>query len=114
MSVPLDVRYGLRRLNNNVGFTMVAVACLALGICASVTVFAVMDALLIRDFPGVVDQDRIVSVATRPLSPGGSDRGSVSYQTYLHYRRANHVFSGLAAYQPLPMSLSGAWVLPSR
>ena len=38
MSVPLDVRYGLRRLNNNVAFTMVAVACLALGICACVTV----------------------------------------------------------------------------
>lgn len=107
MSVPLDVRYGLRRLNNNVAFTMVAVACLALGICASVTVFAVVDALLIRDFPGVADQDRIVSVATRP-APGAENRPTISYQTYLHYQQANHVFSGLAAFQWFPMSFSGA------
>jgi predicted permease len=108
MSVPLDVRYGLRRLNNNVGFTMVAIACLALGICASITVFAVIDALLIRDLPGVVDQDRIVSVATLPMSPGKDARGPISYQTYLHYRQANHVFSGLAAFYPFAMNLSGA------
>lgn len=107
MSVPLDVRYGLRRLNNNVGFTMVAVACLALGTCASITVFAVVDALLIRDFPGVANQDRIVSVATRPLSPGADNRAPISYQTYLQYRQDNHVFSELAAFQPFPMSLAG-------
>lgn len=108
MSVPLDVRYGLRRLNNNVGFTMVAVACLTLGICASITVFAVVDALLIRDFPGVVDQSRIVSVATRPLSPKMTERMPVSYPTYLHYRRANHVFSSLAAFSPFETNLADA------
>ena len=42
MIVPLDVRYGFRKLNNSVGFTVVAVACLALGICASITVFSVV------------------------------------------------------------------------
>ena len=54
MSVPLsgDLRYGLRRLNNNAGFTVVAVICLALGICASITVFSVVDTLLIRSLPG--------------------------------------------------------------
>lgn len=108
MSVPLDVRYGLRRLNNNVGFTMVAVACLALGICASITVFAVIDALLIRDLPGVVDQNRIVSVATRPLSPESMERGPISYPIYLQYRRANHVFSDLAAFSPFETNLAGA------
>ena len=42
VSVPLprDLRYGLRKLNQNTGFTVVAVVCLALGICASVTVFS--------------------------------------------------------------------------
>jgi ABC-type antimicrobial peptide transport system permease subunit len=43
MIVPLDVRYGFRKLNNSAGFTVVAVACLALGICASVTLFSVVD-----------------------------------------------------------------------
>lgn len=43
MIVPLDVRYGFRKLNNSAGFTVVATACLALGICASVTLFSVVD-----------------------------------------------------------------------
>ena len=43
MIVPLDVRYGFRKLNNSMGFTVVATACLALGICASVTLFSVVD-----------------------------------------------------------------------
>jgi ABC-type antimicrobial peptide transport system permease subunit len=43
MIVPLDVRYGFRKLNNNMGFTVVATACLALGTCASVTLFSVFD-----------------------------------------------------------------------
>src|ERR1700712_5061587 len=70
MSVPLDVRYGFRKLNNNVGFTVVAVACLALGICASVTVFSVVDTLLLRPFPGVVEPARIVSLAGKPQDLG--------------------------------------------
>jgi ABC-type antimicrobial peptide transport system permease subunit len=43
MIVPLDVRYGFRKLNNSMGFTVVATACLALGTCASVTLFSVVD-----------------------------------------------------------------------
>ena len=43
MIVPLDVRYGFRKLNNSMGFTAVATACLALGTCASVTLFSVVD-----------------------------------------------------------------------
>ncbi len=43
MIVPLDVRYGFRKLNNSVGFTVVATVCLALGICASITLFSVVD-----------------------------------------------------------------------
>jgi ABC-type lipoprotein release transport system permease subunit len=43
MIVPLDVRYGFRKLNNSMGFTVVATVCLALGTCASVTLFSVVD-----------------------------------------------------------------------
>ncbi|HEY4564423.1 MAG TPA: FtsX-like permease family protein [Thermoanaerobaculia bacterium] len=43
MMVPLDVRYGFRKLNNSMGFTVVATVCLALGTCASVTLFSVFD-----------------------------------------------------------------------
>ncbi len=43
MIVPLDVRYGFRKLNNSMGFTVVATVCLALGTCASITLFSVFD-----------------------------------------------------------------------
>ncbi|HEX6904283.1 MAG TPA: ABC transporter permease [Thermoanaerobaculia bacterium] len=106
MSVPSDLRYGFRQLNNDVGFTAVAVVCLALGICASITVFAVVDSLLIRDFPGVVEQGRILSVATRTDEEGR--RNGISHRQFLRYKEATRIFSDLATYQPLALNLSGA------
>jgi putative ABC transport system permease protein len=109
MAVPRDVRYGLRRLNNNVGFTTVAVACLALGICASVTVFSVVNALLLRPVPGVAGEDRLVSLTSKPtLLEGMGDIPvtlPLSYPGFLRYREGNHVFSGLVAYQAIPVNL---------
>jgi predicted permease len=110
MSVPLpgDLRYGLRRLNNNAGFTAVAVICLALGICASITVFSVIDTLLIRPLPGVVEQDRIVSLAPRPVQMEGLPAPitlGLSYGSFQRYQEASHAFTDLAAYYPLHMNL---------
>ncbi len=111
MSVPLDVRYGFRKLNNNVGFTIVAIACLALGICASVTVFSVVDALLLRPFPGVMDPGRIVSLAARPQTieelPGEEYTPALPFSTFERYRSSNRVFTDLAAYYSLPLNLAG-------
>jgi predicted permease len=111
MSVPLDVRYGFRKLNNNVGFTIVAIACLALGICASVTVFSVVDALLLRPFPGVVNPGRIVSLAAKPQTiegvPGEEYSPALTYSTFQRYRSSNRVFTDLAAYYSLPLNLAG-------
>ena len=111
VSVPLprDLRHGLRKLNHDAGFRAVAVACLALGICASVTVFSVIDALLIRPLPGVVEQSRIVSLGTRPTPVAGIPEGlalGLSYPSFLRYRQASRAFSGLAAYLPLPLNLA--------
>ncbi|HEY0556527.1 MAG TPA: ABC transporter permease [Thermoanaerobaculia bacterium] len=110
MSVPLDVRYGFRKLNNNVGFTVVAVACLALGICASVTVFSVVDTLLLRPFPGVVEPARIVSLAGKPQDLGVAGEQyslALSYPTFQRYRSLSRSFSGLVAYFSLPLNLAG-------
>jgi predicted permease len=114
MSVPLDVRYGIRRLNNNVGFTIVAVACLALGICASVTVFSVVDPLLLRPFPGVADPARIVSLSCKPVIlegfQGSSMAPALSYPAFQRYQRAAHprIFTDLVAYRPVAINLQGS------
>jgi putative ABC transport system permease protein len=119
MSVPLpgDLRYGLRRLNNNAGFTVVAVICLALGICASITVFSVVDTLLIRPLPGVVEQDRIVSLGTKPVRMEGLPAPvtpGISYGDFRRYLEASHVFTGLAAYCQVPLNLRAAGGEPRR
>lgn len=108
VNVSLDVRYVLRKLNNSAGFTAVAVFCLALGICASVTVFSVVNGLLLRPIPGVVGQDRLITLISRPIELKGLSGGfsePLSYPTFLRYREANHAFSDLVAYQPLTGNL---------
>ena len=90
MSIPLDVRYGFRKLNNNAGFTIVAVACLALGICASVTVFSVVDALLLRPFPGVArpGPDRLPGQQAAAISglSGEAYAPALNYPAFQRYR----------------------------
>lgn len=109
MTVPLDVRYGLRKLNNNVGFTVVTVACLALGICACITVFSVVNAMLLRPIPGVGDQDGLVSLMPHPVLMAGMGEPVVqglSYPVFLRYREGSATFSALVAYQGVPVNLA--------
>jgi predicted permease len=114
MSVPLDVRYGIRRMNNNVGFTIVAVACLALGICASITVFSVVDPLLLRPFPGVRDPGRIVSLSCKPVVVKGFQgldfTPALDYPAFQRYQRASspRIFTDLVTYLPVPINLQGS------
>jgi predicted permease len=89
-----DIRYALRILNRNPGFTAVAVVVLALGICASTAIFAFVDAALIKPLP-YRNPGRLVDVTERvALFP----RGNLSYLDFLDWRRLNHVFSSMDAW----------------
>src|SRR6266446_6735540 len=70
-----DVRYGLRQLRRNSGFTVVAVLVLAMGISGAVAIFSFADAALIKPLP-YADPSRLVVVFES--SPGNA-RGAVSY-----------------------------------
>ena len=54
-----DLRYGLRMLAANSGFTVVAVLTLALGIGANTAIFSLIDAVMLRALP-VRDQSKLV------------------------------------------------------
>jgi len=64
-----DIRYGLRGMRNNPGFTAVAVLTLGLGIGANTTMFTFIDAFFLRPLP-VEEPHRLVSVYSSPPDAG--------------------------------------------
>ena len=90
-----DLRYALRTLSRERGFTIFAVAIIALGIAASTTVFSVASALLLRPLP-FADPERLVWIQNGN-EPGLSAQ-TAQVNPYLSLAKANRSFSGIAAY----------------
>src|SRR5215471_9122540 len=90
-----DIRFALRQLRKSPSFTVTAVFALALGMCASLAIFAFVDAALLRPLP-YPQPDRLVGVYERvPRFP----RSNLSYLDYLDWKKLNTAFSSLSAYQ---------------
>lgn len=92
-----DLRYGLRQLVKNPGFTAIAVITLALGIGINATMFSMVSSILMRRPPGP-DPDRVAVVSG--IDPGNGyqpDTATLSIPNYLSWREANHVFTAVAA-----------------
>ena len=84
-----DLRYGARMLLKQPGFTLIAVAALAISIGANTAIFSAINALLLRPLP-LKDIDRLVSTfALRE----GFDPFGCSFLEYEAYRDRSHVFS---------------------
>jgi predicted permease len=110
MSFFADLRHGFRRLRKSPGFTLLAVLCLGIGIGASVGVFSILNALLLRPIPGVESTQGLVSLlpkmAPLPGHSGVEIFQTLSYPSYLQYRETNRVFSELVAYSEFPVNLA--------
>jgi putative ABC transport system permease protein len=100
-----DLRYGMRTLANNRGFTAVAVISLALGIGANTAIFSVVNAILLKSLP-YAQPDRIVLVWGYSPSEGHY-RSQVSATDVADWRSQNSVFEDVATYQSLRPTLSG-------
>ncbi len=89
-----DLRYGLRVLRKNPGFTAATVLTLALGIGANTATFSVINAVLLRPLP-FWQPDRLVHIwQTHPtLGPT-----QTTYLDYIDWRNTTKSFQGIAAY----------------
>jgi macrolide transport system ATP-binding/permease protein len=93
-SLAQDLRFGLRMLRKNPGFTAAAVFTLALGIAANTTIFTAFDALVLRP-RAVKDPDHLAFVfRTTPEEA----HARFSYPDYLYYRDHSKSFSDLALF----------------
>jgi predicted permease len=101
-SVLQDLRFALRQLRKNPGFAVTAILVLALGIAASVAIFAFVDAALIQPLP-YENPSRLVSVYESSCAECG-----LSYANYVDWKRDNKVFSSLQVWEPT------AYLLRSR
>ena len=100
-----DLRYGIRTLAKNPGFTVVVVLTLALGIGANTAIFSVVDAVLLRALP-YPQADRLFTVyQTLPQDP--AQNAGVSYPNYLDWTQQNQVFDSIAAVRGNVLALSG-------
>ena len=103
MTLLQDLKYGLRMLAKNPGFTAVAVLTLALGIGANTAIFSVVNTLLLRPLP-FGDPGRLMLLnETSEHQP----RVSVAYPNFVDWKQQNQVFEQMAAFQPTDFTLTG-------
>ena len=123
-----DIRYGLRMLAKNPGFTIVAVATLALGIGANTAIFSLVNAVMLQSIPVRNPEQLVVlrwSAHSWPQNTGTSSFGdcssqnrdrpgpnsggcSLSYPMFKEIRGQKDLFSNVAAFAgPAELDLSG-------
>ena len=106
-----DIRFALRMLRKNPGFTATAVLTLALGIGANTAIFSLTDQVLLRLLP-VQYPEQLVILKSTESKWGHTEAdydlaNSFSYPMYKHLRDSNAVFSGLFASFQVQVSVAG-------
>jgi putative ABC transport system permease protein len=100
-----DVRYALRMLRKNPGFTAVAVLTLALGIGANTAIFSVVYAVLLKPLP-YAKAEQLFNVFEAQPQAGVMSTGW-SYANFAEFREQNRIFSEMAGSQAHQLTLTG-------
>jgi len=89
-----DFRFAIRQLRKNAAFTVTAILMLSLGLCASISIFAFVDAALVKPLPYRQPQRLVGAYASIPLCP----QCNLSYLDYRDWKKLNQVFSSIDVY----------------
>src|SRR4051812_44305226 len=97
----LDVKFALRRLRASPGFTLFAIASLAIGIGATTAIYSTVRALLWMPL-GVPHQSDLAQVVN-----GRSLHASMSWADFAAFQREQTSFENVAAYAHIHIAVSG-------
>src|SRR6476660_1754771 len=90
-----DLRYGIRMLLKNPGFTFAALVTLALGIASSTAIFSVIDGVLLRPLP--YPDSKTIMILHPTVRSTGEAAGGSAPANYIDYAAQSDVFSYMAA-----------------
>ena len=90
-----DIRYALRILFKNPGFTLIAALSLALGIGANSAIFSLADAILLRPLQ-ILAPSSVMTVSTNTLN---NPFGGISYPNFRDLQAKSHSFDSMIAFQ---------------
>ena len=99
-----DIRYAFRMLRKGMGFTLVAVLTLALGIGANTALFSVVNGVLLNPLPYPHPKQLVALHQSKP----NFSQGAISYPNFLDWQKENHSFSEMAVYRSLVFNLTGS------
>ncbi len=103
-----DVRFALRTMRGNPGFTAVAVLSLALGIGANTTIFTLINAILLAPIPVERPSELVAGYTTDRVNNIGGLGGllPMSHPNFTDFRQRSQYLRDMAAYSvPIPVSL---------
>jgi macrolide transport system ATP-binding/permease protein len=100
-----DLRYAIRILINNPGFSLIAIVSLALGIGANAAIFSLADALFLRPLP-ILEPSGVVNISTDTPQNLFSQGSNISYPNYRDFQKRSHSFESMTAFQLTTLSVS--------
>jgi putative ABC transport system permease protein len=87
-----DVRHGTRLLQRSKGFAATSMFCIALGVAATITIFAALNGLLLAPLP-YEGADRLAVVHTENVKRDAADNGFISWADFVSWRAGAHAFA---------------------
>src|SRR2546423_6873506 len=99
-----DLRFGLRMLRRNPGFSVLAILCLTLGIGTNAAVFSWIEGILFHPYPAVVHEERMFALAG--ITRGAAGFNQLSYPDCVDLQKSCTLIDSLIVDQVVATTLS--------